>query len=252
MCPLPALSPVPKAEDAGATKQQANNEAAYRQLLVQGVLALLLPTEDLENECLTSLVGQILSELIIGNLVINKLSEPWLLWEIIIILTRVAKKGETANTRPDSPERTDAASPCAKLTVNSRRPPGKQQAWSTQQLFWATVQWLFFVVSSIRLVLNTVVTSRALPPRPVPILNSRQETMGDGSGKGSYQPPHDLETQEQPTKVPIAAFSLWPCIANLLEMDARMPWLRGALSMVQWGAMRGPGMLAGHDGVIDR
>lgn len=243
---------MPKAEDAGATKQQVNNEAAYRQLLVQGVLALLLPTEDLENECLTSLVGQILSELIIGNLIINKLSEPWLLWEIIIILTRVAKQGETANTTPGPPEQTNSASPCVKPTINSPRPPAKQQAWSIHQWFWAAVQWLFFVVSSIRLVLNTAITSRALPPRSVPTLNNRQETMGGSSGKGSYQPPRDPGTQEQQTKVPIAAFSLWPCIANLLEVDARMPWLRGALSLVQWGAMKGPGMLAGHNGVIDR
>ena len=243
---------MPKAEDAGATTQQANNEAAYRQLLVQGVLALLLPTEDLESECLTSLVGQILSDLIIGNLIINKLSEPWLLWEIFIILTRVAKKDEAANTTLDSPGQMESAGPGTKPIIDSRCPPGKQQAWSIHHLFWAGVQCLFFVVSSIRLALNTVVASRALPPRPVPILNSRQETKGHARGKGSYQPPHDRDTQEQPAKVPIAAFSLWPCIANLLEMDARMPWLRGAISMVQWGAMRGPGMLAGHDGVVDR
>ncbi|KAI0016692.1 PXA domain-containing protein [Xylariomycetidae sp. FL0641] len=85
LCPLPPLSPVPKYGDKTSFEAQADNESAYRQLLVQGVLAVLLPTEDLENDCLTSLVGQILSEMIIGNLIVNKLSEPWLIWEMLII-----------------------------------------------------------------------------------------------------------------------------------------------------------------------
>lgn len=80
---------MPKPEDPTSASQQRENEAAYRQLLVQGVLAVLLPTEDLDNECLTALVGQILSELIIGNVVIGKLSQPWMIWECLIITARV-------------------------------------------------------------------------------------------------------------------------------------------------------------------
>ena len=68
-------------DDASKALEQKENEAAYRQLLVHGVLAVLLPTEDLENSCLTALVGQIFSEMIIGNGIGGKASEPWLLWE---------------------------------------------------------------------------------------------------------------------------------------------------------------------------
>jgi hypothetical protein len=87
ICPFPALSPVPRAGSELVIQQQKENEAAYRQLLVQGVLAILLPTEDLENDCLTAIVGQVFSEMIIGGAIGGKASEPWLLWEGI---TKVA------------------------------------------------------------------------------------------------------------------------------------------------------------------
>ncbi|KAM3442988.1 hypothetical protein MY4824_000693 [Beauveria thailandica] len=64
LCPLPQLSPVPQKGDQSSFEEQQENESAYRQLLVQAVLAILLPTEDLENPCLTAIVGQIFSELI--------------------------------------------------------------------------------------------------------------------------------------------------------------------------------------------
>ncbi|RYO81323.1 hypothetical protein DL766_006587 [Monosporascus sp. MC13-8B] len=158
--PLPALSPVPRPDDSKSIRAQAENERTYRQLLAQGLLAILLPTEDLENPCLTALVGEILSELVIGNLIANKISEPWLIWEGLIILTRHTKK--------------------------------------------------------------------------------------------SYDPPTSLETQRGPVKVPIAEFYIWSCVANLLELDVRMPWLTGALSMGQWAATRGPGKLASLNGGLDR
>src|SRR5216117_635801 len=57
--PHPALSPVPISLSPDAATEQQKNEAAYRRLLVQGVLAVLLPTEDLENGCLRTLVREI-------------------------------------------------------------------------------------------------------------------------------------------------------------------------------------------------
>ncbi|KAM3453501.1 hypothetical protein MY3296_003732 [Beauveria thailandica] len=88
LCPLPQLSPVPQKGDQSSFEEQQENESAYRQLLVQAVLAILLPTEDLENPCLTAIVGQIFSELIVGNIVAGKASQPWLLYESICIAGR--------------------------------------------------------------------------------------------------------------------------------------------------------------------
>lgn len=216
---------------------------------------MLLPTEDLENECLTSLVGQIFSELIIGNLVANKVSQPWLLWEILIILTRLVAKNRTATppfaaSRQDGP--TESHSQGYSPESSRNRPTTGRKSWSFQRIFWSIVQWAFLAVNSIRLIISTMVLSRTLPPRPTPISVRIPESTGHYDGEKPYIPPTDLAAQPAPVKVAIIDFNIWPCVANLLELDVRMPWLGGALSMMQWGATRGPGRVAGYNGIIDR
>lgn len=253
LCPLPALSPVPKPDDARSIQAQADNEAAYRQLLVQGVLALLLPTEDLENECLTSLVGQIFSELIIGNQVANKISEPWLILEILMILTRLVNRKRAPGTpEHDGSTEADPQEGIHGPGLSKAKAARSRRGWSIDQMFWSLVQWGFLAVTSIRLIITTIVLAPSLPPRSTPILVRRLESTGHFDSEKSYNPPEGFEAQSAPVKVPIADFNLWPCIANLLETDARMPWLAGAFSMAQWGAMRGPGRVAGYNGIIDR
>lgn len=248
--PLPALSPVPKAEDKSA-QLQSDNESAYRQLLVQGVLAILLPTEDLENECLTALVGQLFSELVIGNLIVNKLSEPWLILEGLIMLTRVArtknsiKASELGNVGPSLNQKAGFSK--APLTTSTH-------SLYIQGAFWSLIQWGFILVNSIRLLFSTIMLSRSLPPRSIPTFIHRGNPVShdDHDDRDEAYSSTTTEIHPQPVKVPIAEFKLWSCVANLLEMDARMPWMSGALSMAQWGAIRGPGRLAGSDGMIDR
>lgn len=55
-----------------------------------------------------------------------------------------------------------------------------------------------------------------------------------------------------PAKAPVADFRMWACAANLIDLRARMPWLDGAISMMQLGLLEGPGQIAGLDGVVDR
>ena len=62
---------------------QARNEAMYRQLLVQGALAALLPTEDLENACLRTLVADVIADTILEKSIGGKVSESWFLWSMV-------------------------------------------------------------------------------------------------------------------------------------------------------------------------
>lgn len=236
MCPLPYLSPIPKLENPGTTSKQAENEVAYRQLLVQGVLAVLLPTEDLENECLTSLVGQILSELIIGGVVVKKASEPWMIWSGLTILAEVL--GRKSN-EPQG--------------LNRRRKRAKRHGasgFSVPGLFWSLVHYVFAFTTLIRLLITTVVRSRSLPPRHQVLLTKNDASYFDtdfrASDTGSVHLPPNAN------RTPILAFDIWPTISNLLGMDRRMPWLLGSLSMVQWLAIAGPGSVAGFNGILDR
>ncbi|OTA90768.1 hypothetical protein M434DRAFT_63794, partial [Hypoxylon sp. CO27-5] len=246
--PLPALSPVPTSGHS-SIQVQANNESAYRQLLVQGILALLLPTEDLENECLTALVGQLFSELVIGNLIVNKLSEPWLIWEGLIMLTKLVRKRSTTEASGNG---NIEASINLKTGSDMVPPPTSGQSLYIQQAFWSVIQWGFIIVNTIRFIISTVMLSRVLPTRSTFTSIHQVTPTSHGSQKESYHPPATSESRSQPVKVPIADFKIWSCVGNLLEIDARMPWMSGALSMAQWGALKGPGNLAGFDGMIDR
>ena len=239
------MSPIPRPEDPKSLQSQADSERAYRQLLVQGVLAILLPTEDLENTCLTALVGEILSELVIGNLLANRISQPWLLWEIFIILTKLAHKRDATNS--SGTYTTQAGSSNHGMTHHT----SKKRGWSVHQVFWSIVQWGFLAVHLIRGLIGAFVLSRSLPPRSNPSA-PRVDSVGPSYTEKLDDPLPHSETRQEPVKVPVVDFHLWPCLANLLEIDVRMPWLTGALSIAQWGAMRGPEQLAGFNGRLDR
>lgn len=246
LCPLPALSPVPRPEDPQTVAAQAENEAAYRQLLAHAFLAILLPTEDLENGCLTTLVGQILSELIIGNAVANRLSEPWLIWELLIIASRTAS-GRRKTTEDDGRRLGNPSTSAS---------PGRRILASVQALCWTLLQWCFLAVSFIRTVFAILLASGSLPPRTSHgVSSSHKSTTRHGikplttTGLGGSP---STNAGPRPSKTPVLAFRSWSAISNLAEMDRRMPWLCGASSMLQWIAVMGPGRIAGVDGKLDR
>ncbi|KAI7768682.1 hypothetical protein ACKAV7_004943 [Fusarium commune] len=233
MCPLPHLAPVPHPDCPDTISDQKENEALYRQLLVQGVLAILLPTEDLENPCLTSLVEQIFSELIIGNVIANKASQPWMLYEGICITARVLRQRNdqgvvVAETQNDS------GGP--KVDVKGRR------SWSVRSMFLAVIQLGMLVVASLRFVTTALVMASSLPARATPLDEKKALLDHDKS------PPRSCD----PVKAPILSCRVWTCLGNLFELSLRMPWLDGFLSLLQYGAVNGPGRIAGHDGPIDR
>lgn len=237
LCPLPHLAPVPRPDDPLTVSDQRENETLYRQLLVQGVLAILLPTEDLENPCLTALVGQIFSELIIGNVIANKASQPWLLYEGICITARVihekrAKASETIDLIAES------------LDVDP--PVKKRRGWSAQAIFVSIIHLGILLAGMIRFIASTLVMTSSLPPRST--LDDKRVVTDHA--KIENAPPQTGNASV--TKAPIMTFRIWSCVGNLIEFGSRMPWLFGFLSLVQLGAVEGPGQIAGLDGPVDR
>lgn len=233
MCPLPHLAPVPHPDYPDTISDQKENEALYRQLLVQGVLAILLPTEDLENPCLTSLVEQIFSELIIGNVIANKAAQPWILYEGICITARVLRQRKDQGVVVTETQN-DAGGP--KVDVKGRR------SWSVRSMFLAVIQLGMLVVASLRFITTALVMASSLPARATPL--DEKEALLDHD----KSPPRSFD----PVKAPILSCRVWTCLGNLFELSLRMPWLDGFLSLLQYGAVNGPGRIAGHDGPIDR
>lgn len=213
---------------------------AYRQLLVQGVLAVLLPTEDLENECLTSLVGEILSEMIIGGVVAKKVSEPWMIWTGLTILSDVLQRKQKDARRSSMTRRNSDGQGAKRLSI-----PG---------LFWSLVHYVFAFTTFVRVLIMTLASSRNLPSRGRvwPLGTNESVRYSDGSEKTKLRAHSSAELSSEAAKTPVLAFSIWSTISNWLEMERRMPWLCGNLSMVQWLTIGGPGRVAGFDGVVDR
>jgi hypothetical protein len=231
-----------------------NNEAAYRQLLVHGVLAVLLPTEDLENDCLTTLVGQIFSEMIFGGGIGGKASEPWLLWEGITKVAEVIQDHlpkSKAEVRLDRSNSESLSQPPVDITG------GGPKRWrfgrSIQRTFWLVLQYSFLTLTTIRFLIVTVATSSSLPSR---IAVTKKSTGSAKSQEHIGEP--NLTTEKtsdgmnRPVKRPIIKMKLWSCVSSLFNLDFRMPWLCGTISMLQWGALVGPGELGNTDGMLDK
>ena len=270
--PHPALSPVPDGLAPSSIVEQRENESAWRQLLVQGVLVVLLPTEDLENACLRSLVAEIFAEMILGNGISGKACEGWLLWEGITRIAEVLQADRTKE-KGDRPEpRSDDTDPQPPLNRLERHgllspPTDEQNAQSKPPfvstghhhgapmtiagVFWAAIQYVFLAGFAIRAVIAAFATSSSLPPRSVTgtIVQSSVETPYQSHPSQAESP---LMRRPPTTKRPIVSMKLWGCASKFVELDARMPWLSGLISMLHWGALLGPGKVGDTDGVLDR
>lgn len=244
--PLPPLSPVPgDQQDEDSRQQQAENESSYRQLLVQGVLALLLPTEDLQNDCLRSLVTEILSESILGGGIGEKASEPWILWEGITKLAVVAKS-QISQTKTQDP--TDQSVPSASKSnyQESTREENSNLNISQciQRLFWLFLQYSFFVITAIHYLMTTYTASLSQAYRN----KSPKRRFSDESLINDA----DQLLAHQVSKKPLLDMKLWSCSATLLNLELRMPWLKAMFSMLQLAALTGPGKIGQTDGIIDK
>lgn len=223
---------------------QRENEATYRQLLVQAVLAILLPTEDLENPCLTALVEQILSELIIGNVIAGKASQPWLLYEAICITSRSLGE-QKARTKARIVSGKDQPS---LSSLDLGQDAAKSQTWTAQGVVVLIIHLGILFFNAVRFMAGTLADSISLPPRTA--LHLDEEAADEAHN--DKQPPPSTDTNLTQAKVPVLSFKLWSCLGNLIELEERKPWLGGFISLLQTAAINGPWRIAGLDGPLDR
>lgn len=245
--------------------EQRESESAWRQLLVHGVLALLLPTEDLKNGCLRALVAEIFAEMILGNGISGKACEGWVLWEGITRIAEVLQTDDTKETGLESegpngeqslnrlerygllPHQGTEARTSERLDAEQQRP--KQLLVSTTGLFWAVIQYAFLAFTAARAVILCLATSSSLPSRYV-----TSEQSSDQISDQLQMPQTKTTTSKRPLggKRPVVSMALWSCAAQVVELDVRMPWLSGFTSMLHRGALVGPGKVGETDGVLDR
>ncbi|KAI5194150.1 hypothetical protein E4T38_09694 [Aureobasidium subglaciale] len=230
--PHPALSPVPFEPESLASLDQAENEAVWRQLLIQGVLSHLLPPEDLSNPPLKVLVTEIFSELIIGRGVCGNICEGWFIWDIVTKLLALLRPPESdvPQQPPASPNRlekfgllADDSDDGDETPIVTRRTPMD----TLSGVFWQAMQYAFLAFTTIRMLLTALSDAASLPPRA----NSKEELTHvdlDDGGSIRQQSTHDSTTR------PILGMSLWSCCSHLLSLDLQMPWLTTMGAYIQW------------------
>ncbi|KAF2433197.1 hypothetical protein EJ08DRAFT_564489, partial [Tothia fuscella] len=266
LTPHPALSPVPLNADPSSLLELERNEEAWRQLLVQGVLAVLLPTEDLENGCLRTLVTDIFAEMILGNGLSKKACEPWLLWDAITTIIEATHPRTGAKNVEKVQPPTTASSRLEQfgllsganenMNVSHRfnlKAHGSAAFSSVSGLFWTVVQYMFLAFTAGRIVIYTLATSSTMPSRSKtwlsPVEAERQDILFPPKARSNS---HTSSASLANNQRPILDMAVWPMMAHLIEINVRMPWLSGMLALLQHGALFGPGRVGDTDGALDR
>jgi len=192
--------------------------------------------------------------MILGGGIGGKASEPWLLWEGI---TKIAEVVQTKLPKSKAQVRLDRSNSDIMNSIPLDITGQDTKSWrigrSTQKTFWLTLQYVFLAFTAIRFLIITLATSSSLPSR---ILRTRKIT-GLKTSKEDTQPPKDTNVKMISDDgllllQPILKMNIWSCVSSLLDVEARMPWLSATISMLQWGALTGPGGVGNIDGMIDK
>ncbi|RAK99043.1 uncharacterized protein BO80DRAFT_426854 [Aspergillus ibericus CBS 121593] len=244
--PHPGLSPVPDQSDSQAIAQQRENESTYRQLLVHGALSVLLPTEDLENVCLRTLLGDILADLVLGNAVAGKVSEGWFLWESITKVVDMTGRKDSEDSAATATATQRQRSRLHKYGLLAKEElkghPSSQVQVRIPDWVWQMLQYVYMIYVTLRFIVTGLFRVASTPPVT--------------SSLASCTPTSDADDTPSlcttPGKRPVLNYRLYGMVSQLMDVPRRMPWLGGMLALIQYLILAGPGRLGATDSVLDR
>ncbi|KAL9612209.1 MAG: hypothetical protein Q9167_003197 [Letrouitia subvulpina] len=250
--PHPALSPVPDPASESLVAEQSRHEAEYRQLLVQGVLTVLLPTEDLENACLRTIVADVIAESILGRSIGGRACEGWFIWSSITRLVEAVKAHMEPKATGEEIE-VDTRSRLEKFGLLSAerrdggtRPPAEQKDGSRRsvfsEIFWRLLQYCYLTVVSLRFIVLGVFAAQSELRRST--WTARRVAKSSSPIAKPTQAPKPLRA--------ILEFKIFSLVSTLLDLPFRMPWLSGSLSLFQYHLVMGPLRVGATDGLLDQ
>lgn len=250
--PHPGLFPVPDFADPETITAQSENEAVYRQLLIQGTLAVLLPTDDLKNGSLRALVGDILADLILGKAVGDRICEGVFLYEVITKLTEILRNRKSPeNTGSTSAAPANRLEKFGLLSTNDE-PASPQTATQSQFTVWVwnVLQSIYVGYVALRFIATGLFRVASNPG------------LGSSHGAGVSFPAATPEFPKEGVKSslsddftnkrPVLDYRVVSMASQLLGTSQRMPWLSGLLALIQHLILAGPGRIGDTDGVLDR
>lgn len=247
LSPHPAMSPVPDPAQESTVTEQRENEAAYRQLVVQGALAVLLPTEELENVCVRTLIADVVGEIFLGNIIGGKACEGRFIWNNIIKTVEMIQSRQKPNATSEDHE-VNRRSRLEKFGLlseggQSRAADEASHQSMSSKLFWQVLQYGYLLFSILRFTIVGLVAASS---------RRRRASSAPGAVQGMDAPPI-TKTSEPPTisRRPVLHFKIFSLISVLLNLPLRMPWLSGCFSLLQHQLIHGPLKVGVRDGLID-
>lgn len=220
---------------------------------MQGSLAVLLPTEDLENVCLRTLVGDIVADLILGNEVSGRVCEGWFVWETTIKLLDLATGRNMSSTDNEDAEGVEKSrlEKFGLLSTDDEADSGHSSRTGQSQFsiwLWQILQYAYLGYLALRFVATGLFrVASTQPTTPVRSLLSSAHLVTPISHPREAPLP-----AKNVTKRPVLDYRFYGMLSQLLDIPQRMPWLAGTLSLSQHLILAGPGRVGDTDGILDR
>ncbi|KIY00167.1 uncharacterized protein Z520_03852 [Fonsecaea multimorphosa CBS 102226] len=260
-----ALNPHPALDPSLPPEQQQAYESAHRQLLIQGALAVLLPTEDLANACLRTLVSDIISDLILGQAVAAKLCEPWFLHgtvsKVVEIVTSPPTHASSTNAVNDQkilqPDRRQSRlEQFGLLSSNTATPENYSLARHQSSLsawFWRLLQYAFIAYQLTRFILVGLAYAHHSPRRT---RHQQQLLAGSTTPPSKDQLPvlstRQVSAPDNRSPRAVINYRVFSCLSSMLDLAVRMPWLASSLGFWQHLLTTGPGRYGAANSTLDK
>ena len=215
---------------------------------------MLLPTEDLENACLRTLVADVIAESILGNAIGGKVSDGWFIWSSINKLVEVVKakvhpKATGEAMKEDTRGRLERFGLLSekeeKMTETGSSRRANRSTFSSW--FWMVLQYIYFTIVTIRFVIVGFFRAHS---QPIRTSSSKRSTIPSTISPAEKDPPSGLSTDPQCR--PLITFKIFPLLSTLLDLSIRTPWLSGSLALLQHHLLHGPFQVGATDGILDQ
>lgn len=240
--PHPALDHNFDAHDRADDDGSNGKFLAYRHLLAQGLLAVLLPPGDLQNPCLRALVSEVSADLVIGNFIGARFCEGLFIYDSIrkaadIVQPRIGHSPWAVDLQEHPKDR------LSRFGLLSRTAFAGAKTHRQQLSDWAMllVHYFMLVITAIRWTISAIASSPTLPARAG--ATTRAKSTNDHNA--SFSPSSAAKFTSEPssagrikTMKPVVQYRFWNLLMHLVRLELRMPWAVGMFSLLNTIATR--------------
>ena len=255
--PHPALTTTPRLDTNNMAKTTLeDNETVYRHLLVQSVLAVVLPTEDLENFSLRTLVTDIIADLILGQVIAEKMSERWFLEDtitriVVIVKAHIEPKATGEELEVGARSRLEKFGLLSvKAVANSRHSPKPHQS-GLMSYFWRIMQYGYLAILFLRFTVVGILQARRLPSRVAARKGADPSSPSALSVLVPIMPQETGPVGDRPPRA-VLTYRILAFLSTFLDLSTRMPWLASSLAFGQHLLTAAAGRLVSANSVLDR